>query len=155
MIIGLIYGLVAVKFGHHEVRKVELNDLYDYLSGIPCSESVELVCTGESCENCKVYSDGKDSNRTLKLFTHKPDVYKPLPYGDYVEYSFYPRIDTLGNPVSTCFRYHIDANGVGDEIIVTTRKGTFYFPAYAEPKRFDDIDGVMNYLADLKKGLFQ
>ena len=155
VIIGLVYGLVAVRFGHHETPKVKLTDLYDYLTGIRCKESVELVCSGDRCGKCRIYVDGQDINRTLKLFTHKPDVYKPLPYGDYVEYSFYPQIDTLGNPVSTCFRYRVNVNGVGDELIVSTEKGTVYFPAYAEPKKFENVDGVMNYLADLKKGLFQ
>ena len=150
IIIGIVYTLVAIKFSQNEEKKIKLFDLPKILRDSKFYESVEVVCTEDEVKKCKVFFDNNLSKTSLKVFEKKPIVYKLMPDETLKEVEFEPIIDKNQKPIPVYFRYKVTKNGAGDEIIVDDGKGALLMFAYAEPKRFDNIESARDKMIEIK-----
>jgi len=150
IIIGIIYALVAVKFSQNEEKKVALSDLPKILRDSKFYKSAEVVCIDDDTKKCKIYFDDNLSKISLQLFKKEPMVYRLMPDETLKEIEFYPVIDEDQKPVPVYFRYKVTKNGAGDEIVVDDGKGALLMFAYADSKRFDDIESARDKMIEIK-----
>ncbi|MBL0687293.1 MAG: prepilin-type N-terminal cleavage/methylation domain-containing protein [Sulfurospirillum sp.] len=135
VIIGVIYTISVgslKKIGSTSEIKLNLENLNENLLKINYNENIELLCL-DDCKICKILVDdivfkSIDTFLDRSVLTYNYNFYSGLEMKNQKIY-----FDSEGITQDVCFSYMLDAQGVGDQIIVEYKDKAYDFTSYLQP----------------------
>ena len=125
LIIGIVYTISVGNFEKvkDESKKLTLQNLKEYLQGLPHEKSAELLCL-DDCSECKVLVDGEKFKELDDFLDKSVRSYR---------YDFSYGMVEVEKDDDVCFSYSVDKKGVGQQVIVEYKDLFYDFSTYLSP----------------------
>jgi len=147
VIMGVVYTLAINNFQKLDAKhpKLSLKNLKEYLSGFKHTKSVRLVCL-DDCKSCFIVVDSKKLK--IKIDDFLDTNVKTYRY-DYDLGAMPKENDTYFNKEgveeNVCFSYRLDADGVGDQVLVEDKNRVYDFSSYmTHPAVYKSVEEAVN-----------
>ncbi|WP_373003682.1 prepilin-type N-terminal cleavage/methylation domain-containing protein [Sulfurimonas sp.] len=125
LIIGIVYTISVGNFEKvkDETEKLTLENLKEYLQGLPHEKSAELLCLYD-CSKCKVLVDGEKFKELDDFLDKSVRSYR---------YDFSYGMVEVEKDDDVCFSYSVDKKGIGQQVIVEYKDLFYDFSTYLSP----------------------
>jgi prepilin-type N-terminal cleavage/methylation domain-containing protein len=145
LIISAVYGFTvnSLESVAERAERVTLENLPEMLQRAYAGKAVSVICTAE-CRECGLYVDGTfkeqlenflDDSVEVNTYDHR--------YGSR-GITFAPLFDENGVETPVCFRYDMDAHGIGPSMIVTRGETTVVYGSYlSKSTRYASLEAAV------------
>ena len=131
VIMGVVYSMAVNNITRlsDESANIDLKNLKDYMINIPHESSVKLICL-DDCSECNLFVDGIKKQKIDSFVDDSVRVYRYDYLYGFTKRDFNVFFNRENVEENVCFSYKIDAEGIGDQVLIEFKDKFYDFSPY-------------------------